>query len=85
VRVDRRARFHSEPLVVACDEVRHERVGVVDRRDVLEPKFFDEPILQHAVGPFHAAFGLRRVRSVDLDEFAEARASFARRVRFGPF
>ncbi|MNQ92018.1 hypothetical protein D3C85_1074220 [compost metagenome] len=58
-------------LAEARVEVRHEgrRVGVggFHAGNLPQPQFLDQPVLQRAIHPFHAALGLARVGAHDVD------------------
>ena len=53
------ARSDSELLVIAFEKARQERIGRFDRAYAVEPKLFDQAVLQRAIYAFDAALGLR--------------------------
>src|SRR5271157_5784727 len=60
-------RRNREFGVEACDELRKERLGLLDRGDVAQPHLLDQAILQGLIGALDTPLGLRRQRANLLD------------------
>src|SRR5208283_3115234 len=60
-------RRNHEFGVEACDELRKERLGLLDRGDVAQPHLLDQAILQGLIGALDTPLGLRRQRANLLD------------------
>src|SRR5208283_5161647 len=60
-------RRNREFGVEACDELRKERLGLIDRGDVAQPHLLDQAILQGLIGALDRPLGLRRQRANLLD------------------